>query len=166
MDLDSKYELGAVAANDSESKTFRARETATGREVFVHILFGGKPRGGGESLLSVLSSRMTDPDPAKSAQVLEISDYKGMPFAVTPVLPGFQGLRAWLDQGRGPQPGPATPAAEDHSKVRVFKVPTAPVAPSVPATPEDEFDRLFGTLIPAETKADGETNPPSDPPAA
>jgi hypothetical protein len=145
MDLDSKYELGAVAANDSESKTFRAREWATGREVFVHILFGGKPPGGGESLLSALSSRMTDPDAAKSAQVFEISDYKGMPFAVTPVLPGFQGLRAWLGTGRGPQAGPVTPAAEDHSKVRAFKVPTAPLAPRVPDTPEDEFDRLFGT---------------------
>jgi signal transduction histidine kinase len=29
-----------------------------------------------------------------------------------------------------------------------------------------EFERLFGTLIPAETKTDGETNPPSDPPPA
>src|ERR1017187_2967157 len=145
MDLDSKYELGAAAANDSESKTFRARETATGREVLVHILFGGKPPGGGESLLSVLSSRMTDPDPAKSAQVIELSDYKGMPFAVTPVVPDFQGLRAWLEQGRGPLARPVTPAAEDHSKVRTFRVPTVQVAPSAPAGPGDEFDRLFGT---------------------
>jgi len=141
MDLDSKYELGAVAANDSESKTFRARETATGREVFVHILFGGKPLGGGESLLSVLSSRMTDPDPAKSAQVLEISDFKGMPFAVTPVVQGFTGLRAWLERGRGPMAGPPTP-------LKVSPEPAAPSAPATPATPataDDEFDRLFGT---------------------
>ena len=145
MDLDSKYELGAVTANDSESKTFRARETETGREVFVHILFGGKPPGGGESLLSVLSSRMTDPDPAKRAQVLEISDYRGMPFAVTPVLPAFQGLRAWVEKGGGPRPGPVPPAPEAHTKVGVYKIPAAPAAPSVPAGPEDEFDRLFGT---------------------
>ena len=171
MDLDSKYELGAVAANDRESKTFRARETASGREVFVHILFGGKPLGGGESLLNVLSSRMTDPDPAKSAQVLEIGDYKGMPFAVTPVVPGFQGLRAWLDPGRGPLAGPATPTppGEDQSRARTFKVPTVPVAPSAPATPEDEFDRLFGTapaLAAAPQPAPGVAAPPPPPPPA
>ena len=166
MDLDSKYELGAVAANDRESKTFRARETATGREVFVHILFGGKPPGGGESLLSVLSSRMTDPDPATSAQVLEIGDYKGMPFAVTAVVQGFQGLRAWLEQGRGPVARPATPAAEDPSRVRTFKVPTAPVAPSAPATPEDEFDRLFGTAPASAASPQPAAAAPAPPPPA
>ncbi len=174
MDLDSKYELGAVAANDRESKTFRARLVATGREVFVHILFGGKPLGGGESLLSVLSSRMTDPDPAKSAQVLEIGDYKGMPFAVTPVVPGFQGLRAWLDQGRAPLAGPAAPVAEDQSRARTFKIPAAPVTPGAPATPatpvtpEDEFDRLFGaspaSAGPPQPAATAAPAPP--PPAA
>src|SRR5208283_6048086 len=117
MDLDSRYELGAVVANDSESKTFRARETATGREVFGHILFGGKPAGGGESLLSLLLSRTTDSDPVKRAQILEMSDYKGMPFAVTGVLPGFQGLRAWVEKERGPRPGPLPAAPEAHSKV-------------------------------------------------
>jgi len=173
MDLDSKYELGAVAANDRESKTFRARVTATGREVFVHILFGGKPLGGGESLVSVLSSRMTDPDPAKSAQVLEIGDYKGMPFAVTPVVPGFQGLRAWLDQGQVPLARPATPVAEDPSRARAFNIPTAPVAPSAPATPatpatpEDEFDRLFGTspASPAAPQPAATAAPAPPPPA-
>ena len=43
MDLDNRYELLEVVANDSESKTFRAREAATGREVLVHLLFGAKP---------------------------------------------------------------------------------------------------------------------------
>jgi hypothetical protein len=154
MDLDSRYELGAVVANDSESKTFRARETATGREVFVHILFGGKPPGGGESLLSILLGRMADRDPAKRGQVIEISDYRGMPFAVTAVLPGFQGLRAWLEGGARPGPVPAAPEA--HTKVGVFKV---------PAAPEDDFDRLFGTS-PASSGPPAATPPPPGPSAS
>jgi hypothetical protein len=149
MDLDSKYELGAVAANDSESKTFRAREAATGREVFVHILFGGKPPGGGESLLSILLGRMTDADPAKRAQIVEVADYKGMPFVVTPVLPGFEGVRAWVEKEREPRPEPAPPAADPQSKVGVWKIPPEPAAPSVPEAPGDEFDRLFGTATQA-----------------
>jgi hypothetical protein len=98
MDLDNKYELGEVLTNDSESKTFRARETATGRPVLVHILFGVKAPGGRESLLNTLLARMTDPSAARRGQILEVSDYRGMPYAVTEVVPGFSGLRAWLER--------------------------------------------------------------------
>ena len=153
MDLDNKYELGQVAANDSESKTFRAREAATGREVFVHLLFGGKPVGGAESLISILLGRMTDPAPERRRQILEISDYKGMPYAVTEVLPGFQGMRAWIEQERAVRPTtPSDPAV----KAGMWKVPwasppppAAPATPATPATPEDEFDKLFGSAKPA-----------------
>jgi hypothetical protein len=166
MDLDSKYELGAVAANDSESKTFRARETATGREVFVHILFGGKPPGGGESLLSILLGRMTDPDPAKRAQIVEVADYKGMPFVVTPVLPGFEGVRAWIEKERAPRPGPVSPAPDPQSKVGVWKIPAAAATPSAPASSGDEFDRLFGTApVAAQNPQPAAPAAPAPPPA-
>ena len=99
MDLDNRYELGEVIANDSESKTFRAREVATGRGVLVHILFGGKPAAHKERLLDLLLQRLVDPSAEKRRQILEISDYKGMPYAVTEVLPDFRTLREWLEAG-------------------------------------------------------------------
>jgi len=55
MDLDNKYELGEVVAHDSESKTFRARALAGGREVFVHILFGVPSAPGRDTLLNLLA---------------------------------------------------------------------------------------------------------------
>jgi hypothetical protein len=154
MDLDNKYALGQVAANDSESKTFRATEIATGREVLVHLLFGGKPAGGGESLLSILMRRVTDATPDKRAPILEISDYKGMPYAVTEVLEGFQGMRAWIEKGGTVKAG-------------VWKVPgAAPPSPAAPSTPEDEFEKLFGSAQPAAEPPRPAPAPPPVPPAA
>jgi hypothetical protein len=161
MDLDNKYELGEVVGNDAESKSFRAREIATGREVLVHILFGGKGPGGQEPLLNVLLQRMVDASPEKRRQVLEISDYKGMPFAVTEQLPGFRTLRLWVDQERAPDAA-EPPTRRGLSKAGVWRVPGA-AAPDKPAVPEappppppappDDFARLFGsTVTPAEPR--------------
>lgn len=101
MDLDNRYELLDVVANDSESKTFRARETATGRAVLVHILFGGRPPAQKEKLLDLLLQRLVDPSADRRRPILEISDYKGMPYAVTEELEGFRTLREWLEAEQG-----------------------------------------------------------------
>ncbi|HEU0055521.1 MAG TPA: hypothetical protein VFQ39_20175, partial [Longimicrobium sp.] len=162
MDLDNKYALGEVAANDSESKTFRARDMATGREVLVHILFGGKPAGGGESLLSMLLQRMVDPAPEKRAQIVEVSDYKGMPYAVTGILEGFTGMRAWIEAQRAAESGPQPAELDRTSKAGFWRVPEA--RPAVPAPApgtgaDDDFDRLFGS-------ATGAPAPPPPQPAS
>jgi hypothetical protein len=125
MDLDNKYSLGEVVANDAESKTFRARESATGREVFIHLLFGGRGSAGQDSILSILLQRAIDPDPQRRGFVMEISDHKGMPYAVTGVLPGFRGLRGWLDADRAPAQ-PPTPPAQPPAR------PAQPPGPSAP----------------------------------
>ena len=90
MDLDNKYELLEVLANDSESKTFNARVGDSGRAVMVHVLFGGKAASGKQKLLDLILQRLVDAAPEKRGQILEISDYKGMPYAVTEVLPEFR----------------------------------------------------------------------------
>jgi len=107
MDLDNKYELLDVVANDAESKTFQAREVATGRAVFVHIIFGGMVASHQEKLLDMVLHRLVDASAEKRRQILEVSDYKGMPYAVTDVLPGFRSLREWLEADRQPEAPPA-----------------------------------------------------------
>ena len=107
MDLDNKYELLDVVANDAESKTFQAREVATGRAVLVHIIFGGTVASHHEKLLDLVLHRLVDASAEKRGQILEVSDYKGMPYAVTEVLPGFRSLREWLEADRQPEAPPA-----------------------------------------------------------
>ena len=114
MDLDKKYELGTVVANDSESKTFQAKELATGREVLVHILFGGTSLPGRETLLSMLLQRAVDPSQERRAPILEISDHKGMPYVATQAIEGFTNLRTWLETRA---PGPAASPAPDCKKL-------------------------------------------------
>ncbi len=140
MDLDRKYELGEVVVNDGESKTFRAREIATGREVFVHIIYGGRSQGR-EPLLNAVLQRSMDPSPEKRRQVIEIDDHKGMPFAVTERIPDFAGLRQWIErdravEGTAAERDPITHAAR-------WRVP-AFGQPSAPAGAPGEFTKAFG----------------------
>jgi len=167
MDLDNRYELLEVVANDSESKTFRARETATGREVLVHILFGGKPAAHKEKLLDLMLQRLVDPSADKRRQILEISDYKGMPYAVTEVLEGFRSLREWLEAERTPEPPGAVvvsaPPSDPLAATGRWTVPEAakPVTPPAPvATPPAPPPSV------AAPSARPAAAPPSAPPVA
>ena len=176
MDLDNRYELFEVVANDSESKTFRAREIPSGREVLVHLMFGGIPAPHKEKLLDLVLQRLVDPLADKRRQILEISDYKGMPYAVTEPLPGFRSLREWLMAERQPEAAPAPAAASPPDPLAMtgkWAVPAAAPPPEAalgppppkltpsppqPAAPADDFDSLFGgpRPTPASTQAPGE----------
>jgi hypothetical protein len=136
MDLDKKYELGTVVANDSESKTFQAKELATGRAVLVHILFGGASQPGRETLLSMLLKRAVDPSAERRAAILEISDHKGMAYVATQVLEGFTNLRTWLEGGAAAAtPAAAAPPQKDEF-AKLFGLRPAPAEPAVaPARP-------------------------------
>ncbi len=173
MDLDNRYDLLEVVANDSESKTFRARETATGCDVLVHLMFGGQGVPHKGKLLDLVLQRVVDPSPDRRRQILEISDYKGMPYAVTEVLPGFRSLREWLEAERQPEaPGPPAAASAPPDPLAMTgrwavpggeKPPVPAPAPAPepaaavpsppplrePAPPRDDFDRLFGAPPPA-----------------
>jgi hypothetical protein len=158
MDLDNKYELGEVVAHDSESKTFRARALAGGREVFVHILFGVPSAPGRDTLLNLLLQRAVDPSPEKRAQIIEVSDHKGMPYAVTQPLASFTGVRNWLEGHWPAQPAPVEPAP-----------PPPPPAKPTPAAPahDDEFMKLFGGAAqePPAAPKPAPVAPPPPPPS-
>ena len=178
MDLDNKYELLEVLANDSESKTFNARVAASGRAVMVHVLFGGKAASGKQKLLDLILQRLVDAAPGKRGQILEISDYKGMPYAVTEVLPDFRTLREWLEAERQPEPPPvgSPPSGSDPLTTDLFaragkwtvppvgpkpaprETPVPPVSGLPPGPPEKqpgEFTMLFRAAVPSQEPAPG-----------
>ena len=178
MDLDNKYELFEVLANDSESKTFNARVVASGRTVLVHVLFGGKAAPGKQKLLDLVLQRLVDASPERRGQILEISDYKGMPYAVTEVVPDFRNLRDWLEAERQPEPPPlgtlppgsAAVTGERFAKSGKWVVPPLEPKPALRETPPlptpgappgppekqpGEFTMLFRAAVPPPEPAPG-----------
>ncbi|MGA2434315.1 MAG: hypothetical protein ABSG25_03425, partial [Bryobacteraceae bacterium] len=160
MDIDQHYELGEVVANDAESKTVRARQRATGQEVFLHLLFGSKPPGQ-QTLLSMLLQRSMDASPEKRKQILEISDFKGMPYVVTEVFPDFPGLRPWLMAERTGEPAALRQAIDPKMRAGVWKVPVMPTPqPAAAAPPAAGFTSLFRATVGDEPEAPVPAPPP------
>ena len=119
MDFYSKYELIDPLAGEG-SRSFRARQTAGGREVAVHLLVGGKTPEN-----EVLLARLRALPPLSMGKLIEVGDNEGTTFVVTEAPP-FQHLAEWLDD----QDRAAEEQSRKLTKVGVWKVPAMKPAPS------------------------------------
>ena len=152
MDFYQKYELIDPLPGEG-TRSFRARQAATGKEVVVHLLVGGRTPEN-EKLLGRLRGI-----PALSfSKLVEIGDNEGTPFVVT-AAPPYLHLAEWLaDQERS-----ALADSQKLAHAGTWRVPVAPPgvggtqqmgsAPAPPSPPPaappaqqpGEFTRLFQT---------------------
>lgn len=105
MSFYQKYDLERLIA-DGDAKTFRAKENATGQQVFLHLF-----NPGGEAILAAIKSKLAGAPGRPAWPLLEIGDFAGSPYAVTDVIEPFTTLREWLatvsaSPRLAPQPAP------------------------------------------------------------
>jgi hypothetical protein len=94
MDFYRRYEL-IEPIEGLGTKSFRARQVSSARDVTVHLLVGGRTPEN-EQLLARLRAM-----PAQSfSKLIEVGDNDGTPYVVT-IAPPYQALNEWLaDQER------------------------------------------------------------------
>src|SRR5580658_1754895 len=159
MDFYQKYELIDPLPGEG-TRSFRARQIASGREVAVHLLVGGKSAEN-DTLLTRLRAL---PEPSLR-KLIEVGDNDGTIFVATEAPP-FLHLSEWLtEQERAagaadslkytragswkiptmpappppvaPQaPPPVAPSSGPGEFTSMFQQGSAPVAPPVPAAPQ------------------------------
>ncbi|MGA2186796.1 MAG: hypothetical protein ABSH47_27625 [Bryobacteraceae bacterium] len=142
MSFYRKYELERLVQK-AEPKTFRAREVAGGRPVYLHLL-AGMDAVSRKILLQRVRGLATAGNPA----VIEVDDNEFAPYVVTGVLEDFEGLPAWLDRlslTPSPPPTSLSPDALDTQTIALPGArPQAPEPPPVePAQPAGEFTARF-----------------------
>ena len=111
-----KYELTDLFAGNADAITFKALETFSGREVFVHMLQSATPVS-------------ADALSGAGIEVIESGRYREQPFIITPVITGFKSLASLLD---APAPAP-TGSSEPGEFTRLFQGPVSSKPPAQPA---------------------------------
>src|SRR3984957_9362991 len=144
MDFYQKYELIEPLSGEG-TRSFRARQIATGREVTVHLLTGVKTPES-EALLT----RLRLLPEGSLRKLIEVGDNDGTTFVATEAPP-FLHLAEWLaEQERAAQSADAL----KYTRAGTWKIPVAPPAPPPqPAPPvmpppasssgPGEFTRMF-----------------------
>jgi WAS/WASL-interacting protein len=156
MEFYSKYELIDPLPGEG-TRSFRARQIRTGREVTVHLL-----QGGGVPESEALLARLRALSPRAMTKVIEVGDNEGTTYVATEAPP-FLHLAEWL----GEQERAALDDALKYTRAGTWKIPTqleagAPPAPvpAAPATPvasapppagPGEFTRMFQQSAPVAT---------------
>src|SRR5204863_10208717 len=164
------------------TQSFRARQTASGREVMVHLLTGGKTQEN-----EALMARLRKIPPRLMAKLVEVGEYEGTRFVVT-IAPPYQALPAFVreqeiegmaetqqvqtglwavpdrvERQPEPQPQPAPPGAFS----QIFKVPPAPAAEPVSSgSKPGEFTQLFSSRAAAQNVEPPLEPPPGSPPGS
>ena len=163
MDFYEKYELIDPLPGEG-TKSFRARQIASGRDVVVHVLVGGKTAEN-EALLG----RLRNLPPEALRKLLEVGDNEGVTYVVTEAPP-YRHLGEWLgDQEHG---SGASDAAK-FTRAGAWKIPTAPPAAPAPVahapqlSEPGEFTLMFQkAAAKAEQSERAEPLPPVVPPPA
>src|SRR5580692_8220272 len=141
MDFYQKYELIDPLPGDG-TRSFRARQIATGREVAVHLLVGGKT-GENDTLLS----RLRALPEGSLRKLIEVGDNDGTVFVATEAPP-FLHLADWLaEQERAADSAEAL----KYTRAGSWKIPAAPAPtvtpqappPAAPSSGPGEFTRMF-----------------------
>src|SRR5580692_3659337 len=143
MDFYQKYVLIDPLAGEG-SKSFRARQISTGREVTVHLLTGGKTPEN-EALLTRLR---TLPE-GSLRKLIEVGDNEGTTFVATEGPP-FLHLAEWLAEQERAAHSPETLKYTRAGTWRIPEVPATPPPPPAPVIPPPapssgpgEFTRMF-----------------------
>jgi hypothetical protein len=154
MEQCGKYLLQEPVSQGSTT-SYRGRDSATGRDVLVHML---PPQGSAD--LTVLLRLMGGLSAAASALILDEGQQNGRPYLVTRQVIGFRGLQAWLEELIANPPSDPSfvpvPVAEPKAAQQspgsgaltlMFRrdEAVAPLAESKPAAPQGpgELTRIF-----------------------
>ena len=123
MGFYQEYELLGLV-HDGPTKTLRAREIATDRAVFLHLLTGALPPEAQKSMLERVQGLI-----GRSPAALKIGEFAGTRYVVTDILEPFTNLEQWVRETSG-EPGNSGEAGERPD------APEAVPAAVVPAEPE------------------------------
>lgn len=154
-------------------QTFRAREAATGRSVFVHrIAETAQPEQA--ALLKLLLSCLYRSSAVKEL-VLDVREEGDLCFVVTESVPQCLLLREWL-QFESDRSDPGTKPAGGGTPLRTGSDAPVPQRSSVSGTPQrpeppaqarpapGEFTRMFQALDPSKVETVSRTPPPAQAP--
>jgi len=137
MDFYQKYNLIEPLAGEG-TRSFRAKQASTGRDVTVHLLVGGRSPEN-----DVLLARLRALPPQAMGKLIEVGDNEGTTYVAT-AAPPFQHLSEWLNEQE------AGPGLARAGMWKAPETPAPPVAPPAPAPPPPppvsapgEFTRLF-----------------------
>jgi hypothetical protein len=126
-----KYELGRVAAENQEWRTYEARDVPAGRAVLVHQILRPPSQLQGVSLKD-LAGRCK---PGSSGVIDKFSS-EGWDFIVTEVSELFRDLRVALERAAAlPAPAPKEPGEDRFTRVGAWRVPGRETAPPKPPEP-------------------------------
>ena len=124
MDFYQKYELIDPLPGEG-TRSFRARQIATGREVVVHLLTGGKT-----PVNDALLTRLRMLPEASLRKLIEVGDNEGTTFVATEAPP-FLHLADWLAEQERPAHSPDT---LKYTRAGTWRIPPTPAAaPPQPA---------------------------------
>jgi tetratricopeptide (TPR) repeat protein len=101
MGFYQEYELLGLV-HDGPTKTLRAREIATDRAVFLHLLTGALAPEAQRSLLERVEGLI-----GRSPAVLKIGEFAGTRYVVTDILEPFSNLEHWVRDKAGESAGAA-----------------------------------------------------------
>ena len=134
MNFDDVYQLLEILESDNERTTYAARESATGRDVFVHLLAKSSDRV--PSLLTIARQHAAAQADASGLE-LKIGTFRTQDCLVTMAVPELQNVRRGLEQ---------TSATSSFDKAGMWKVPatieTVP-DPAPKTSPVGDFTRMF-----------------------
>jgi hypothetical protein len=172
MSFFERYELVRLL-REGPSKSFEARERATGKPVLFHMLSGAVSRGAGPLPVDV---RRLEQLP----QVIEAGEFANAPYLVTECIEGFQSIEDWIREqvsaappspiaeppspGAISSPGASGPGEFTRHFLGVAPAQSAPAAPIQPGTPDagaaadwpvsstepGDFTRFFGPAMQAQ----------------
>lgn len=173
MSFFERYELVRLL-REGQSKSFQARERATGKPVLFHMLSG--EASGGPARLPVNIRELE-----RLPKVIEVGEFANAPYLVTECIEGFQSIEEWIREqaptaAQSPTAGQASTAApepagasepgeftryflglapEEHSPPRSLEpvTPDVEVAGQWPASSAEpgEFTRFFGPAMQGES---------------
>jgi PEGA domain len=163
MGFYQEYELLGLV-HDGPTKTLRAREIATDRAVFLHLLTGALSPDAQKSLLERVDGLI-----GRSSGALKIGEFAGTRYVVTDILEPFTNLELWVRQADGSQeasprsdaphgsPGPHPDAPQPHSIAGPPGQSGSPIADGPIANgpmPNQPVPSFAGALDSAATGAD------------
>ncbi len=100
MEFQGRYQLLELL-NDGEAKTFRARQTSSGRAVLVHQLWTERTPPNQPDLGSMFFSFLRRANAEEMKVLIDMGEDAGRVFVVTQDLPIFLDLRQWLQSVSG-----------------------------------------------------------------
>lgn len=118
MGFYQEYELLGLV-HDGPTKTLRAREIASDRSVFLHLLTGALAPEAQRSLLARVEGLI-----GRSPAVLKIGEFAGTRYVVTDILEPFSNLEQWVQERVGEPAGPA--GAESGRSTNGAEAPNGP----------------------------------------